>query len=280
MSEAILVQYIQVLPIMQNLSSNDIGVAISDREKYIYYKAGKNLDLKIKPGDPLKPGTAIVRAMEGKRQAVTRGDRAIFGLQYIAIAFPILSKNGTVIGGAAAVESVERQDILLEMAVKMSDALSNLASTTEQRSAQSEEIAAVCSKLTDVVSESQARVKKTDDVLSLIKNIAGQTNLLGLNAAIEAARAGEAGRGFSVVADEIRKLSRNTAESVQKISDIIKTVQSDSAYTSGQLLQMNDAMGQIAQAIAQVAGTIQQVGSLSAELDTMAKSLSSDKLVG
>ena len=272
-----LAKYIEVLPGIQHISSNDVGIAVSDREKYLFYKAGKTLDLKIVPGTPLKPGTAIVRAMEQKRRATTRGDKALFGVPYIAIAYPIVDESGEVVGGMVAIESVERQDTLHQMASTMSDTMNALASTTEQISAQSEEIAAACSRLVQVVHGSLDRVKETDQVLGLIKNVAGQTNLLGLNAAIEAARAGEHGRGFGVVAEEIRKLSSNTSDSVKKIAAIIATVQGDSSNTAAQLQQMNEVISQVAEAITHIAGSIQQAGDTAHTLDDLAKSLSRDE---
>jgi methyl-accepting chemotaxis protein len=129
---------------------------------------------------------------------------------------------------AQATEAVERsrrvEDLAQEGISQVRRNISAMQQTTQEVNRASQEI-----------QELEASAVQIHEIVNTIKDIAGQTNLLALNAAIEAARAGEQGRGFAVVADEVRKLAERTSSSAEEVNGIISQL-------SGKVRQVTEAM--------------------------------------
>lgn len=134
------------------------------------------------------------------------------------------------------------------------------------------------------------RSKQIGEIVNVIKDIADQTNLLALNAAIEAARAGEQGRGFAVVADEVRKLAERTAKATSEIGNMIGAIQEEmeKAVTSMQdgtkrvevgvefSARAGEALRKIVGSVSELQSMVQQIASATEEMSTASEQISGD----
>lgn len=173
-------------------------------------------------------------------------------------------KNHTLYSADQAVSSTEIGGKLVSQLKEKSDAI-----TVANQS------------VTDVATELQEKIESAEEITQLIYQVSSQTNLLALNASIEAARAGEAGRGFSVVADEIRNLADNTKQSIDKITELLRGI----TQLSNQTMQLvnNSVQASAAQAtyiddvtnaFASISGVVEELHSNMTSLDSLSTNLS------
>lgn len=127
---------------------------------------------------------------------------------------------------AARIQETRHLDLIGSVAGEISRSVEQTAAAIENIYAGSEELNVANSAVSEAVSATETKVQDTNQMLDFVLDVADRTSLLGLNAAIIAAQAGQHGRGFSVVADEIRKLAKNSASSVDKITEILEQIQS------------------------------------------------------
>jgi len=121
-------------------------------------------------------------------------------------------------------------------------------------------------KTNERVSELSKAATRIGDVVNLIKTIARQTNLLALNAAIEAARAGEAGRGFSVVASEVKALAEQTAKATEEIGQQINDIQFATQESVGAIGGISGTIGELSEISSSIASAVEQQGAATQEI--------------
>jgi len=268
----ILQSFERIIPIIPLLFNDDIAIGIANRDKYLKIQQGKELKLKIQEGQSIPSGGAAYDALRTGKVIIQEVPKEVYGIVFQSYAIPI-KENGEVIGVFAVGKSLTRKHEVQDTAKALTVALHQISSTVNEIANGVQALADMNSRIFEASKGASGKTKDTDQVISFIRNIASETNLLGLNASIEAARAGEHGKGFSIVAQEIRKLSTSTNESITQIDSVLKDIGTSVNTISTDLQESNDIVQKQASSLEEIAASIEELNSTAEMLENLSATI-------
>ncbi|WP_301108068.1 methyl-accepting chemotaxis protein [Sporosarcina sp.] len=269
-TEEILEAFIKIAPYLNKLIQDDITIGIYDTEKLLLNIPGETFALNVQQGDPLQKGDIVTDALKKDQELSALVPKDIFGFPLIARAIPLHDNMGKVIGGVGVGTSLEKSNDLFMVAESLSAIVEETAASLDDIAGSVTNLADQVEGVTGVIAQVTSGAEEIGNISTVVRGISDQSNLLGLNAAIEAARAGEYGNGFSVVADEIRKLATYSKKNVMEIDQVTKNIGHSIESLNEAFVAINEVTTNQAAAIQQISATVQEISRNAQNLSEMA----------
>ena len=255
----------------QDLFPLDCAVLFCDTNGYfLTITQAKNFSITLKVGDRIRKGGALQESLITQKLSIKMLPKEMYGVAIKSVSQPLF-EDGKLIGAMALFIGNGVHDKLLASAKAIAATSEELTATTEELTASASELAHDMDNLKNGSQLVLNELKKTDEILRFVNDIAANSNLLGLNAAIEAARAGEHGRGFAVVAEEIRKMAVNSSQAVKEIKSILNTIQSETNKMTKTIAETAKNTENQAASTEEISASMQQLAASAIEIEHIAE---------
>lgn len=248
----------KLIPYFKYYFEEEIAFTISNTEYFLRGVDSENIKLSITYGDKVPQGCAAYECLKAQKPISVTVPEEIFGVAVKAQGVPV-KENGKIVGTIVIAKSLKRKKEMIGLAENLSSSLEEITKALHSINKGIGEVASLNSSIKTNVDVTYGEAQNTNDVIGFIQNISKQTNLLGLNAAIEASRAGEFGKGFSVVANEIRKLSTSSSESIKQISDVLNNIQESVVEIASKVNKSNNIFEDQVASIQELTGGIEKL---------------------
>lgn len=261
----------EIIPLLNLLVDEKLMVGINNTERCLKFFTGTAGTVQSEEQSLLKKGSAAYDSIQTGKLVHKVIPKEVFGFPYKAIGYPVFDENGIIVGAIGFGISLEKQSQMETLSTTLSVALEKLSASFREVSTN---IQSVVDRNIDIgrdVVASRESTEKTDEIISFISNIANQTNLLGLNAAIEAARSGEHGRGFGVVAEEIRKMSKSSKDSADLIKNTLTQIKGSIGNIERKIHDNNGIFSMQTEALEEISKSVEALNESAKTLENLAK---------
>lgn len=242
---------------------------VSNLTRFVYVR--DEFGLGIRERDTVKEGSATHTAIASQQPYVSSFDKdsTKYKKGYWASSVPVFNHENELIGALTWVHQNEN-NLMRKTGRELYSLSEELASTSEQFVTNASSLNTDSQKSYQQILQLNQQIAEIGKVTEIITEISSQSNLLGLNAAIEAARVGDAGRGFAIVAEEVRKLADKSKGSAKSIKDTVNQI----TKTMSGVLQTMQSESKASEA---QAGEAQELSAMAIHLSKLAQSLIEDE---
>ncbi|KOY15817.1 methyl-accepting chemotaxis protein [Paenibacillus xylanivorans] len=264
------------MPFIREATRQDVSISVMDREKFLFFESGKALKYDYKAGDPIADIHRDFKMLQNESKTREHYPAELFGIASDSYFHPIKNEQNEIEAVLCITYSMDTQDQLKKLMNQAGEVTGKLIEGIQHVAAHSEELSATSEEILSNTKRAVEDSSNVNEVVSYIKEISEQTNLLGLNAAIEAARVGEAGAGFGVVATEIRKMSTGTKEATGRIEQSLDAVKKSVLNMEQEIAQISVSSQEQAKLVTEFMNVIDQLNETNHGLRQLVEKITDD----